>query len=74
MEPVYVKVIGRNRGKFPYHLGLNRLADNDDEPFDPRPDCGPGGLYYCNVKDVLDWLGYGGTRSSCPMCRPSSST
>jgi len=34
--------------------GLNCLLPH--ETFDPRPDCGPGGLYFCKEEDVKHWL------------------
>ncbi len=56
----YYKIIGNNFGSFPYKLGLNRLADNN-EIFNPSPECGPGGLYFCNIEHIFEWFEYGDT-------------
>ncbi len=57
----YYKIIGNNFGSFPYKLGLNRLADNN-EIFDSSPTCGPGGLYFfCELNYIFRWLYYGNT-------------
>lgn len=60
MQPVYAKLIpssGRTQNGFQYKLGINKPA----EPFDPNPRCGPGGLYYCDIRDIFEWLDYGST-------------
>ncbi len=56
----YYKIIGNNFGSFPYKLGLNTLADNN-EVFNPSQECGPGGLYFCKVEHIFKWFEYGDT-------------
>lgn len=43
-----------------YRLGLNTLASKGVE-FDPRPTGGSGGIYFCEMKYIVDWLGEGNT-------------
>lgn len=64
-EITYWKHIGNNFGRFPYHLGLNTLAENKEE-FDPRPICCPGGLYFVSIEHIFEFLSYGDT-----LCRIS---
>ena len=52
------KIIGNNNGNFPYHKGLNTLAENN-ETFIKSEHCIGGGLYYCDIADVCDYLDYG---------------
>jgi len=54
----YWKIIGKNRGNFPYHLGVNSLAETG-ETFDATPDCTPGGLYFTDIEHILEYLEYG---------------
>jgi len=55
----YYKIIGANLyGKYPYKLGLNTLADNG-EIFDETPTCGPGGLYFCDIKHIFKYIYHG---------------
>ena len=55
----YYKIIGANNyGKYPYKLGLNTLADNG-ETFNEEPICGPGGLYFSDIKYIFEYLDYG---------------
>ncbi len=54
----YCKLIGRNHGKFPYKLGLNSLADNN-EVFDPSATCCAGGLYFTSLKHLSSFLSFG---------------
>lgn len=51
----YVKLIRKNCTHHGLVLrpGLNCLLPH--ETFDPRPECGPGGLYFCEEKDVENW-------------------
>ncbi len=56
----YYKFIGNNEGSYPYKLGLNTLADNN-ETFDPRAQCGPGGLYFADSHFIFNFMGYGNT-------------
>jgi len=55
---MYYKIIGNNNGNYPYKLGLNTLADNH-ETFDREPTCGPGGLYFSDIKHIFEYMGYG---------------
>lgn len=57
---MYIKIIGNNFGNFPYKLGINRLADYG-ETFNHRRECGPGGLFYCKLRYLPMWFGYGDT-------------
>ena len=52
--PSYYKLLrqGLKHYDFTYKVGLNELQ----EPFNPDPSCGPGGLYFSEEKDILDWL------------------
>jgi hypothetical protein len=61
----FFKFIGTNYGAFPYHYGLNTLAETG-ETFDRAPVCGPGGLFYTEAKHILDFWRYGPT-----LCRIS---
>ena len=54
----FYKIIGCNNGNFPYKLGMNVLADNGEE-FNKNPKCGPGGLYFCKIENIFDWLEFG---------------
>ena len=54
----YYKIIGNNFGHFNYKLGLNSLSDNG-ETFDPNVKCGPGGLYFCDITHIFEYLEYG---------------
>jgi len=54
----YYKIIGYNQGNYPYKLGLNTLADNG-ETFDKALICGSGGLYFCNIENIFEYLDYG---------------
>lgn len=56
---IYAKIISLSSDRFQYKLGLNRLADNAGEEFNPAPICGPGGLYYCPLQKVNEWLHHG---------------
>ena len=58
ISATYYKIIGKNNGKYPYKLGLNTLADSG-EIFNKKPICGPGGLYFCNIKYIFEYLYYG---------------
>ncbi len=60
VRQTYYKFIGKNKGNYPYKLGLNTLADNN-EIFDARPRCGPGGLYYTDIDSIFEYLCYGDT-------------
>src|SRR5438477_5948965 len=55
---MYYKIIGNNRGHYPYRVGLNTLKYNG-ETFDATAECTPGGLYYCEAKYIFDYLLYG---------------
>jgi len=55
----YAKIVGKNHNDYEYKLGLNVLLPG--EQFSVRTNCGPGGLYFCNVVDVLAWLDRGDT-------------
>lgn len=57
---VHYKIIGNNFGNYPYRIGLNTLKHNG-EVFNPIPECGQGGLYFCEVTDILQWINYGHT-------------
>jgi hypothetical protein len=57
---MFVKIIGKNHGSYPYRVGLNTLKYTG-ETFNPTPKCGEGGLYYCEIQYVFEWLGYGDT-------------
>ena len=52
----YVKLTRRDRkhGAMTFAEGLNA----DPLPFDPRPHCGPGGIFFCRPRDVPRWMGY----------------
>ena len=54
----YYKIIGKNYGKFNYKIGLNSLSDNNED-FNPKPECAPGGLYFCDIKYIFEYLNYG---------------
>ena len=54
----YYKIIGKNRRKYLYKLRLNTLADNG-ETFNEEPICGPGGLYFCSIEHIFEFLDYG---------------
>jgi hypothetical protein len=54
----YYKIIGKNNGNFPYHLGVNSLAETG-ETFNAKPVCAAGGLYYTTVKFIFEYLNYG---------------
>ena len=54
----YYKIIGNNFGSYPYRIGLNTLKHNGEE-FDPREECGPGGLYFCNAEYIFNYLKLG---------------
>ncbi len=56
----YAKIIGKNQGHYPYRMGLNSLKYNN-EIFDASPQCIKGGLYYCKLENILDYLNYGHT-------------
>ena len=61
-SPTYWKVLHKD-GKHYKHVwtpGLNVL-DETEVPFDADPthDCVPGRLYYCETKDVTEWLSFG---------------
>ena len=73
----YVKLIRKDRTHNGLVLkeGYNCLKKT--ETFDERPECGPGGLYFCKEEDVGYWLfmygehlGYIATVTLCPesMC------
>ena len=51
----YYKIIGNNFGKFNYKFGLNTLT----ETFNPSKECGPGGLYFCDIQHIFEFLEYG---------------
>lgn len=56
---MHAKIIGANpHGWYPYRVGPNTLKYNG-ETFDPVPECVRGGLYYCEIQDILDYLDYG---------------
>lgn len=58
----YYKFIGEPKehcSKFPYKVGLNQLSDNDGEQFNPKPICGPGGMYFTDAEHILGFLEYG---------------
>jgi hypothetical protein len=57
---MFVKIIGKNHGSYPYRVGLNTLKHNG-ETFNQTPECCKGGLYYCEIKHVFEWLEYGDT-------------
>jgi hypothetical protein len=57
---MFVKIIGKNHGSYPYRVGLNTLKYTN-ETFNPAPECGHGGLYYCEIQHVFEWLSYGDT-------------
>ena len=54
----YYKIIGNNFGHFNYKIGLNSLSDNNEE-FNQYPEYGPGGLYFCDIKHIFEYLDYG---------------
>jgi len=54
----YYKIIGNNNGTFAYKMGLNDLIDNN-ETFNRKSMCGPGGLYFSNIEHILEYLNYG---------------
>ncbi len=54
----YVKIIGNNYGNYSYRVGLNTLKHNN-EVFDPKETCGPGGLYYTTPQHVFEYIMYG---------------
>ncbi len=56
----YYKFIGNNQGNYPYKLGLNTLADNN-ETFNADQQCGPGGLYFTDKYSILEFLSFGDT-------------
>ena len=69
----YVKLIRKDRTHNGLVLkeGYNCLKKT--ETFDERPECGPGGLYFCKEEDVGYWLfmygehlGYIATVTLCP--------
>ena len=71
--PSYVKLIRKDRthNGLCFQEGLNCLKET--ETFDKRPDCGPGGLYFCKEEDIGHWihlykedLGYMATVTLCP--------
>lgn len=41
-----------NHNGFQYNTGLNV----DTKQFVPNEKCGPGGLYFCHLKDIFDWI------------------
>jgi hypothetical protein len=57
MAKTYVKILARNlvHHKFKYQEGLNE----DTNVFMPIGTCQPGGLYFCERKDVELYLSYG---------------
>ena len=44
-----------NHNQFQYKTGLNILK----QKFEPNLDCGPGGLYFAEKIDILDWCNLG---------------
>ncbi len=56
----YFKFIGSNQGNYPYKLGLNTLADNN-EIFNTDKQCGPGGLYFTDSHSIFDFVHFGNT-------------
>ena len=44
-----------NHNYFQYHEGLNV----DTQPFNPKGSCEPGGLYFSDVEQILEFLDYG---------------
>ena len=73
LTPTYVKLIRKNciHNGLLLREGLNRLLET--ETFDERPECGPGGLYFCKEEDICYWLsmygadlGFVATVTLCP--------
>lgn len=56
----YYKIIGRNFGQFPYHIGLNSLEETN-EVFNPEEKCVSGGLYYTTLPFIPFFYYYGDT-------------
>ena len=56
----YFKFIGKNKGNYPYQLGLNTLKHNNEE-FNNSKKCESGGLYFSNIDHIFNFLGYGDT-------------
>src|SRR5436190_333177 len=54
----YYKIIGKNKGNYPYRVGLNTLKHNG-ETFNTTVYCTSNGLYYCEGIDILEYLSYG---------------
>lgn len=52
--PVFAKIIGDNH-HYSYKIGLNVL----NQPFSEKPVCGPGGLYFCTIDQILQYINYG---------------
>ena len=55
-SPSYVKIIRKDRTHYGLVLceGLNCLKPG--ETFNPKPKCGPGGLYFCKEEDMSHWI------------------
>lgn len=51
----YYKIIGNNYGNYPYRIGLNTLKHNN-ETFNPKPQCCSGGLYFCDICNISDYM------------------
>lgn len=65
----YYKIIGKNNfGNFPYKVGENTLASNG-EVFNPELTCGPGGLHFCEIEHIFEWLYLG--NKVCKLTVPS---
>ena len=54
--PRYVKLIRKDRthNGLVFKEGFNCLKET--EIFDERPECGPGGLYFCKEEDFKYWV------------------
>jgi hypothetical protein len=49
--------IKENHNGFKFHTGLNI----DTVAFNPKGECKPGGLYFCEMDKMISWLNYGDT-------------
>jgi len=69
--PKYIKLIRKNKthNGFVFKKGLNKLKGR----FEKHPNCGSGGLYFCEEHDIFEWtsmywdtLGYIAEVTLCP--------
>ncbi len=54
----FYKIIGNNKGNYPYRIGLNTLKHTNEE-FNPSSKCETGGLYYTTIEYILGFMFFG---------------